>query len=229
MSKGKGKVIDLLSSSPPPEAGPSFANTRKHPRTSSELSPRFLGPVPKIEDLASHFYTRDGLQKHLISLNPIVLSKMLLSQVHDHQLKPRPSMPRSASKPQVPVEQKCPSAHCVYCHTAYDTRQNVGGCKVKHWGELEDVDRHADGKEWSCCGAEVSYVDWDSDCHADPVGEEPYCYTGRHWSKEIKEGDGRWWKGWDESGRTCADKGCDLQYERIMGAGRPSVKKVRRF
>lgn len=231
MSKGKGSIIDLISSSPspPPEAGPSsaMANKRAYAAPASGSESGFSAPVPKIDQLAGQFYTRDGLHRHLISLGPETLSKMLLSKVHDNQFRPKPQVTKSIAEPQV---HQNPFAHCIYCHKAYDRRQNQG-CKVRHFGKLKDVSKYGDEKEWTCCGGEVSYVDYDSDCHGDPANEQPYCYIGKHWAEQIEGDDGQggaWWGEWGGSGWTCADIGCNREIERVIRAGIPVAKKVRR-
>ncbi|KAL0636677.1 hypothetical protein Q9L58_004285 [Maublancomyces gigas] len=215
MSKGKQKGIDLLAStstSSPEPTGPNYYKITNAAGTKSSLT-----PVPSITVLASQFYTRDGLHRHLLSLEPATLSNMLLSQVNDDQLRPKPATPLKK-----PAEQN-PHTHCVYCHEAFDRRQN-GGCKVKHFGLLKETDKEGYEKIWTCCELVVSYVDYDSDRHVDPVDEEPYCYRGQHWEKEIEGGDGDgaagcWWGKWTESGKNCAKRGCEGA-EIIVGTGK---------
>lgn len=99
---------------------------------------------------------------------------------------------------------------------------------MKHFGVLKEIDKEGCEKIWTCCELVVSYVDYDSDCHVDPVDEEPYCYRGQHWEKEIGYGDeggvadgavGCWWGKWAEIGKNCAKRRCEGA-ERIVGSER---------
>lgn len=78
-----------------------------------------------------------------------------------------------------------------------------------------------------CCGKLMDYTDWDEG-FARPEDEQPYCYEGVHWEREIttddEEGfdeeylgmldeDGEklrrvWWREWRENGRSCKKQGC---------------------
>lgn len=102
---------------------------------------------------------------------------------------------------------------------------------MRHFGVLEEMDKEGCEKIWTCCELVVSYVDYDSDRHVDPVDEEPYCYRGKHWEKEIIYGDGAggcWWGRWMESGKNCEKRGCEGD-ERIIGTGRLGKRaKVRK-
>lgn len=190
MPKGKQKAIDLITSFPAPTASPSYKIANKHANTASDepdCGSDSSISVASIAALACQFYTRNGLHKHLLLLGPETLSKMLLSQVEDDQFRPWPvalQTPRAALTQ--PAEQNS-YVNCVYCHKMFDKRQS-SGCKVKHFGVLEELDKTGDEKEWTCCGMKVGYVGYDPDVHADPAGEEPYCYSGRHWGGWVGSG-----------------------------------------
>lgn len=148
--------------------------------TEPKYEPGLYIPVSSILDLACQFYTRDGLRRHLVSLGPATLSKMLLSQVKDDQFRPRPVIPQTPKPaPKQPVEQNS-YVNCMCCNKMFDKRQK-GGCKVKHFGFLESVNEEGEKKAWMCCGMKVSYTGYDSDFHDDPAEKQPYCYIGQHW------------------------------------------------
>lgn len=201
MSKDKEKIIDLASYSISALGdGPPSTRANKHtcvapePVSESDLSV----PELRIDQLASYFYTREGLRRHLMSLDPATLSEMLLSQVHDHQLRPKPQIPKSAAKPRV---QEGSFAHCIYCHRVYDKDQNLG-CRVRHFGRPGVNLSLGRERAWTCC--------------ARPFRLKLYCYEGMHWAEEIEYDDGLeglWWEKWWKSGKTCADLGCDEGYD----------------
>lgn len=201
MPKGKQKAIDLITSSPAPTASPSdkIANkhTNKHANkhaniSSAEPDHGSDSPIPaaSIAALACQFYTRNGLHKHLLSLGPETLSKMLLSQVENDQFRPWPVVPQTPRAALTQPAEQNSYVNCVYCHKMFDKRQS-SGCKVKHFGVLRKLEGTGDEKEWTCCGMKVSYVGYDPDVHADPAGEESYCYSGRHWGGWVG-GSGGW-------------------------------------
>lgn len=227
MSKGKLKVINLMFSSPEPVRPSSSKMAHKHANAAgaeSEPGSDFSVPVSSISALAGKFYTRDGLHRHLMSLGPATLSKMLLSQVQDDQLRPKPDTLRAVNMvPKQLVEQN-PYAYCVYCHKEFDKRQNKG-CKVKHFGELEEVDEAGDVRKWTCCGGRVSYVGYNPGFDADPLHKDRYCNRGRHWERSIGSEDRvRRWRELLRGGVSCVERGCGGESELVAGIERPSKR-----
>lgn len=221
MSKGKQKSIGLISSSPElPTSSSCHEIANQHTNAAgAESSLGSHTPVSNISVLAGQFYTRDGLYRHLLLLGPEALSHMLLSQVNDDQLRPKPATPKTPKTvPKQPVEQN-PQIHCVYCHKTF-SKQHKWGCKVEHFGIPKATDKSEYKVYWTCCGRGASFVKPDSDCGA--VDEDLYCYRGKHWEKEIRSKDkvAGWWGEWAENGRSCAKRGCEEGVGKIVGTGR---------
>ncbi|KAF8249837.1 hypothetical protein K440DRAFT_542492, partial [Wilcoxina mikolae CBS 423.85] len=101
--------------------------------------------------------------------------------------------------------------HCIYCHKTFNAKDNRD-CKIVHFADLDDS--HSNNMQFNCCGQEVSYADYDDRCHPPPEDSIPYCYTGPHYAKPIRDGELeeingiKWWEEFKEYGVPCAKKKC---------------------
>jgi hypothetical protein len=159
--------------------------------------------------LAKKFPGRKKLRAHLLSLKKADLAAIILSETDN------PSTSSAGDSR---------FTHCVYCHQIFDTEDNDDGRQVEHYGDRSDAD-DPDYPVFFCCEKEMSVVHYDPKCHAPPEDQEPWCYEGPHWEREIESDDeepGVWWKDWmEDSGMTCKEKGC-------KGLAKQGKKKSRR-
>ncbi|PWW71950.1 hypothetical protein C7212DRAFT_348661 [Tuber magnatum] len=189
--------------SAPASAAPPSLDTTQRGRVdiASSSSPRAASPIATIASLIQRFQNETQLNSYLLSLSKAELAAIIISEAGKSS-----SSSSSTTVPPAPESNKY--AHCVYCHEIFDKEYNVG-CQVKHHGHIEEIDY--DTSEFTCCGLSLDYTDYDSQCHAAPEDEEPYCYEGGHRDRLINQEDrveGTWWQGWEKSRRTCSDMGC---------------------